>query len=105
MDGPRSLLDEQLRAAIAGKRLVQLRYHGDRRLVPHDYGVNNGIERWLVYQRRGVSRSATRSAIGWRLLEVAQIEDCRILDETFGGSRGEPQQKHMEWDVLYARVG
>jgi hypothetical protein len=101
-----SSLDRQLRAAITGKHLVRLRYHGDRRVVePHDYGVRKGVERLLIYQLRGVSRPASGRESGWRLLEVSKIDDCEVLDETFPGSRGEPRQKHMEWDILYARVG
>jgi hypothetical protein len=26
------------------------------------------------------------------------------LDETFPGSRGQSHQRHIEWDILYARV-
>ncbi len=47
-------IDGQLRFAIANKHLIQFRYHGDRRVAePHDYGIQNGTPKVLVYQRRG----------------------------------------------------
>src|SRR5439155_6202844 len=46
--GSRSV-DGQLRFAIANKRLIQFRYHGDRRVAePHDYGIQNGTPKLLV---------------------------------------------------------
>jgi hypothetical protein len=97
---------EQLRAAIEGKRLIELSYKGKRRIAePHDYGVQNGVDRLFVYQLRSVwPTSSDPAARGWRLLDVPSIEDCVVLNETFRGSRGRPDQKHMTWDVLYARV-
>jgi len=42
--------DQQLRSAIAKRRLLQLGYKGKQRLVePHDYGIRNGVVRILVY--------------------------------------------------------
>lgn len=99
-------VDAQLRSAIGGKRLIQLRYHGRPRTVePHDYGIQKGIERVLVYQLRAPFDRSGKSVTGWRLLDVSQIEDCVVLDEEFAGSRGDSHRNHMEWDSLYARVG
>lgn len=82
-----------------------MRYTGSTRVVePHDYGVHHGTEKLLVYQLQGPARLAQKSVIGWRLLEVARIEECVIRDETFRGSRGESNQRHHNWEVLYARV-
>jgi len=102
---PSGSLDARLRYAIENKRLVQVRYHGRSRVAePHDYGVQKGIERLFVFQLRasGPSRENVR---GWRLLDLAKIEDCVVLDETFAGSRGASHPSHMEWEVLHARVG
>jgi hypothetical protein len=96
--------DEQLRFAIAEKRLIQFTYLGALRVAePHDYGVYQGVTRLLAYQLRGSSSRAT-SARGWKLLDVAKIIGCTVLNETFAGSRGEAHQRHYVWDVLYARV-
>ena len=98
-------LDQQVRDAIAAKRLLQLRYHGALRVVePHDYGILKGTARLLVYQLRGAAGASRKSASGWRLLDVPLIEACTVMAETFPGSRGASHQRHHEWDVVYARV-
>lgn len=96
-------VDARIRRAIAEKRLLELRYKSAERLAePHDYGVIDGIERLLVFQLRGPDSG--KGATGWRLLEVVQIEDCTVTEQTFGGSRGQSHQQHYKWDTLYARV-
>jgi Fic family protein len=103
---PTELIDEQLRYAIANRRLLQLRYNGAIRVVePHDYGIQKGVERLLVYQLRGPVRQPKRSVTGWRLLDLSKIEECTVLDERFPGSRGDWHETHLTWDVVYARVG
>jgi hypothetical protein len=98
-------VDEQIRFAIANKRLIELTYQGKRRVAePHDYGVRKRVTRLLVYQLRVLS-PGERSPTGWRRLDVSQITDCRVLEETFPGSRGAAHAHHHGWDVLYARVG
>lgn len=108
-DRPKNLsrrsVDEQLRFAIENKRLLEIRYKGDARTAePHDYGVFRGTERLNVFQLRGPVRSPQRSAKGWRLLDVADIEECAVLTETFAGSRGQSHTNHRDWDIIYARV-
>lgn len=99
-------IDEKVRLAIANKRLLQLRYGGSLRDVePHDYGVQKGLERLLVFQLRGPMRSGRPSAREWRLLDLPKIEECTVLDDMFPGSRGDSHKTHMAWDVIYARVG
>jgi hypothetical protein len=96
--------DERIRFAIANRRLVGVSYGGTMRVAePHDYGVQNGRERLLVFQLRGPSRSG-RSPTGWRLLDTGKIESLAVLDEAFAGSRGESHRGHLQWDVVYARV-
>ena len=103
--GPGQSIDEQLRFAIASKRLIQFRYHGSLRLAePHDYGIQNGMAKALVYQLRGPSGVPLEKVIGWRLLFVSKIEGCVALEETFPGSRGRSHRQHLEWDIVYARV-
>ena len=98
-------LDARLRFAIGHRRLIAFRYKDDPRIAePHDYGVQKGIERLLVYQLRGPVRSPNQSATGWRLLDTSKIEACVVLDDTFGGSRGRSYPSHSTWELLYARV-
>jgi hypothetical protein len=94
----------RIRFAIANRRLVEVRYSGTARVVePHDYGVQGGRERLLVFQRRGPGRRG-RTPVGWRLLDVPKIEALHVLDGTFDGSRGRSDNAHYTWEVLYARV-
>lgn len=102
---PAHSLDATVRQAIAGRRLIEVRYLGKVRTAePHDYGVQKGVERLLVYQLGVAGSPRTPKTTGWRLLDVPKIEACRILDDTFTGSRGHMHRRHLVWDVLHARV-
>jgi len=97
--------DEQLRLAIENKRLIRVGYKQRVRLAePHDYGVQKGSARVLVFQLRTDGPAAGSSEQGWRLLELTKIESLDVLDETFAGSRGSAHVQHYAWDRLYARV-
>jgi hypothetical protein len=100
-------IDEQLRFAIARKQLIEFKYNGRTRIAePHDFGVKNGTRKLLVYQLRaaGAATRDRKPEWGWRLLEVSEIEECSVLDQTFAGSRGRSSQHHMVWDELFIRV-
>ena len=95
-----SIADRHIRFAIANRRLIQFTYGSTSRLAePHDYGIQRGVVRLLVYQQR-----ATPFSRGWRLLEVAKITELEVLDVTFAGSRRDPHSHHFTWDALFARV-
>lgn len=99
------MIDRHLREAIAARRLVRLAYKGKTRVAePHDYGVQNGKTRLLVYQLRVAGQPEGPKTRGWRLLDVDGISDCSVLDETFRGSRGQSHNDHLAWEVVYARV-
>lgn len=99
------MIDEQLRFAIANKRLVQLGYLGQLRLAePHDYGVQHGTTKLLIYQLRGSGGPRRARATGWRILTVSKIDICMVLQQTFSGSRGASYEHHLAWDEVYARV-
>lgn len=92
--------------AIAYKRLVGVAYQGRLRVAePHDYGVMKGKPRLLVYQLHAEKAARGKPSKGWRLLDVAKIEACEVLEQTFAGSRGRQHQRHVAWDVVFARVG
>lgn len=102
---PANSTDEQLRLAIAYKRLIEVRYDGHMRVLePHDYGIQKGSQRLLAYQVRGGSAHANNGGRGWKLLKVSKIESCVVLDETFRGSRERPNQEHLVWEQVFARV-
>jgi hypothetical protein len=99
-------LDERLRFAIANKRLIEVTYGGRVRVAePHDYGIKNGTPKVLLLQLGERGDAAKRSeSTGWRLLDVAKIGSCQVLERTFRGSRGPAYQQHMTWDRVLARV-
>ena len=96
-------MNTDLVRAIREKRLIEFTYKsgGVRIVEPHDYGIQNGIERLLAFQ---LSESRTRTERGWRDLHLADIHNLRVLEQRFAGSRGDSNQKHRTWDVLFARV-
>jgi hypothetical protein len=95
-------VDKALRAAIAGRRLVNFSYQGrPRKAEPHDYGINKGKVRLFCYQVSGESRSGKLP--DWRLLEVPDISGLEITDESFPGPRN-VSGAHIEWDELFASV-
>lgn len=99
------MVDQRIRTAIAERRLLQLTYKGKARIAePHDYGVQSGKPRLFVYQLRVVGETDSAKTRGWRLLDVAGITSCEVLEQTFPGSRGDSHQDHLDWDVVYARV-
>jgi predicted DNA-binding transcriptional regulator YafY len=98
-------LDAKLRFAIGNRLLLQLRYSSKTRVVePHDFGLQKGTARLLAFQRGGPGDMHGRSVSGWRLFDLAKIEACVVLEETFAGSRGALHERHYVWDQLYARV-
>ena len=95
-------VDKALRAAIAGRRLVNFSYQGrPRKAEPHDYGINKGKARLFCYQVGGESRSGKLP--DWRLLEVPDIAGLELTDESFPGPRS-VSGAHIEWEELFASV-
>ena len=97
-----SACDTSVRFAIANKRLIGFFYNSKWRVAePHDYGVKHGALRLLVYQLRGESSSNVH---GWKMLDLEKMEQLAVLDNTFRGTRARPNQHHVQWDELFARV-
>jgi hypothetical protein len=95
-------VDSRIVAAIEERRLIRFLYGGcSRTAEPHDYGVRNGAVQLLVYQTAGESRSGGLPE--WRLVKLAGVSALEVLDERFAGSR-EAEQRHGEWERLFARV-
>jgi hypothetical protein len=110
MHAPREIDDDapvpaKLRFAIAHKRLVGIEYNSRLRVAePHDFGAMNGTAKLLVYQLIVDGVAPGDRAQGWRLLDVNKIGACRVLEQTFAGSRGDSHEQHMNWDAVFARV-
>ena len=95
-------LDRTLREAIGTKHLIRFRYKNQERIAePHDYGVQNGTVRLFCYQVGG--RSGGRLP-GWRMVNVSEMRDCEILNQTFAGNRKTPTGVHHHWNEIYLRV-
>lgn len=110
MSTPREIDDDapvpaKLRFAIAHKRLLGLEYQGRLRIAePHDFGAMKGAAKLLVYQLLVDGAAPGKPVHGWRLLDVRKIGACKVLEQTFAGSRGDSHQQHMRWDAVFARV-
>ena len=95
----------RIREAIAEKKLIEIWYNAQSRVVePHDFGVQGGIERLLGYQLRSSRAAFGKDTVGWRLFDLGKIESITVLDMPFKGSRRDGRQDHHTWDTLYARV-
>jgi hypothetical protein len=95
-------LDQLIYSAIRNKQLIRFTYKGNERIVePHDYGVQNGIVRLFCWQVGG--RSGSRIP-GWRMVDVAGMQDCEKLDQHFAGNREIATGKHHRWDEVFIRV-
>jgi Arc/MetJ family transcription regulator len=90
--------------AIGDKCLVAFVYKSGRpRIVePHDYGVRRGVECLLGFQIGGESQS--KALRGWKQFDVTQIQQLRVLERRFPGTRADSAQHHRTWDTLFARV-
>ena len=97
-------LDRLLRFAIENRRLIELGYHNSVRVAePHDYGIYKDTERLLVFQLRD-SVHHSPQAVGWRLFNTSEIQECFVLEKGFSGSRGRLHQSHLVWDTVFLRV-
>jgi len=90
-------LEQLIRSAIVGKKLLEYDYDGFHRIVePHVYGTHDGQYSILVYQVRGQSSSG--GLPNWRRMLVNKITNMKILDESFPGRRPYPSGKHSSFD-------
>jgi hypothetical protein len=95
-------LDKLLHKAINTRHLIRFVYKNQERIAePHDYGLQNGIVRLFCYQIGG--RGSGRLP-GWRMINVSEMQDCKILDKKFAGNRETPTGVHHHWNEVFARV-
>jgi hypothetical protein len=90
---------------LSRTRLGRAGYDGRVRVAePHDYGIQHGTEKLLLYQLRDAGSADKTRPVGWRLLEVLKIESLVVLERTFPGSRDQSHSHHVKWDQVFARV-
>lgn len=88
--------------AIHQKRLLSFFFDGNARIAePHDYGIQNGKVRILVFQVAGGSSGPIP---GWRWIDLMRMSQLELLTQTFEGNRIAPTGNHHKWDILFARV-
>ena len=96
-------LHELIWTSIETRHHIRFFYQGkDRVSEPHDYGIQKGRVRLLVYQFGGGSNSGHLPA--WRLVDVDGISEPKLLDTTFPGNRPAPSGQHHHWDQIFIRV-
>ena len=96
-------MEELLKQAIAQKNLIEFNCHGLQRIAePHVLGVKGGVKQSLVYQVGGQSSSG--GLPNWRRVDLHEISNHQVLDETFPGKRFFPSGRHTSWDVHLAIV-
>jgi hypothetical protein len=96
------LMEEQITQAISQVQLISFYYQNLPRIAePHILGVCNGVTQMLVYQTGGQSKSGRLP--DWRRVNIREISDLKVLDETFAGQRT-VSGKHSSWDSHLAIV-
>jgi len=98
------VVNSEIVSAIREKRLIEFVYKAGRlRIVePHDYGVRGGVEKILAYQISGESQSGTPH--GWKWFDVESMQQLKVLERQFPGTRADRSQHHFDWDTLFIRV-
>ena len=75
----------RLSEAVRERRAVELLYGGAWRVVhPHALGrTGTGRTGLLTWQTAGLARGPGSPGEGWRMFDVARIQDARLLHATF----------------------
>ncbi|HEY8208375.1 MAG TPA: hypothetical protein VIG99_12885 [Myxococcaceae bacterium] len=96
-------VDRLLREAISGRRLIKFVLDGITRVAePHDYGTLKGVDRVLVYQVGGGSRSG--GLPDWRLVTIDKVSKLEVLDRTFEGPQATVIKRRHHWERMFASV-
>ncbi len=90
--------------AIKNRKLLEFYYDGHHRIVePFTLGVSHKNNDVLsVYQVRGGSESGSSNP--WRLFNLEEIENIRISDEFFAGSREGYRKGDPRMSVIHCEI-
>jgi hypothetical protein len=92
-----------IRTAIREKRIIRFYYNGySRTAEPHIYGMKDGKQQILVYQTAGGSSSGRLP--NWRRMEVSNLSNLIMTDQSFVGRRPTPSGRHSSFDEIYDLV-
>lgn len=89
--------------AIASQNVIEFYYEGELRIVePHCYGITAaGNEGLRAYQIRGYSSSGK---LGWKMYNLAKVEDVNITDDKFDGPRSGYQRGDKGMSSIHAEI-
>lgn len=97
------MLDEQIRQAIAERRVVGFRYNGQRRMGElHLYGKCRGQPTVLLYMTGGSFMGGPYPT--WRRCDISAITRFGISTVTFSQPRVTLEAMEREWDEIWAIV-
>jgi hypothetical protein len=97
------MLDEQIRQAIAERRVVGFRYNGQRRMGElHLYGKSKGQPTVLLYMTGGSFMGGPYPT--WRRCDISAITRFGLLTVTFSQPRLNPNDSFSEWDEIWEMV-
>lgn len=96
-------MDDELRAAIQQRRLVEFRYQGLLRVAePHLLGMIKTKKMLLIFQIGGLSRSGTLP--DWRTVEVSKMSELTVLEDLFPGPRPEVSGSRSKFTTVWTVV-
>lgn len=87
--------------AIESRRLLEFTYNRHLRIVePHTFGVfSNGNEILVSYQVGGTSDAGR--VPDWRPFTFSKIQDLKILNENFSGTRNGYKKGDNRFQMIY----
>lgn len=92
-------LEQIIINAIDTKKMISFDYHGHNRIAePHVYGIKDGKESLLVYQKGGTSSSG--GIPQWRRMFVNEIINLQITIQSFPGKRETQSGEHTNFDRI-----
>jgi len=98
-------VDQAIRQAIDGKRLIAFHYEGrPKEGEPHDYGLIGGARRLNLFQTRGRGRNGVEEAGKWKTLDPGKMSQVRLLKEGFASPRPTGRGMNRKWDEVIASV-
>lgn len=93
-----------IKQAIENRKLLEFYYKDDLRIVePHTYGVSTtGKESLSAYQVGG--ESSDSKTIDWKLFTVDKIQNLRIKETSFTGTRDGYNPNDSRMSQIYITI-
>lgn len=97
-------MEDLIIEAIENQNELEFYYNGHyRKVEPHTYGVSTrGNDTLSAYQTDGTSDRG--EVPDWKQFTVSKIEDLRVLDSTFSGTRPGYTRGDSRMTEIYAEL-